>query len=413
MHPGGGGPAPLSRFRDAKALTQDSQPPEFLDVPRGTEREQLTVMQAASPVISGRVLFVDDEAGILSALKRVFRRESYEIETASDGAAGLEVFRRFRPAVVVSDYRMPGMSGVEFLAKAREIDPESVRLILTGCTDLPAAEAAINQGEVWRFLTKPWNEGDLRATVASANERFKLIAENRVLLDKLAAIGLLAGGVAHELNNPIGGILAYAQILRKEVGSDSAIVADLKSIEDAALRAKRIVSDLLDFARSSKSMERGPIALTSVAQKAVALAKFQLRDISVELEAGESAPILGDANRLQQVVLNLLSNALDAVGQARRNGKAAAGHVVVRTWKQGADACLSVTDDGTGISEDARAKVFDAFFTTKERGKGTGLGLAVSTGIVRDHGGKLELTSKENEGTTFTVTIPALPTQSN
>lgn len=367
-------------------------------------------MQASSTaVISGRVLFVDDEVGILSALKRVFRRESYEIETAQGGAAGLEVFRRFRPAVVISDYRMPGMSGVEFLAKARAIDPETVRLMLTGCTDLPAAEAAINQGEVWRFLTKPWDEGDLRDTVASANERFRLVAENRVLLDKLAAIGLLAGGVAHELNNPIGGILAYAQLLRREVDPESAsIVADLKSIEDAALRAKRIVSDLLDFARSSKTMERSPVTLTSVAEKAVALSKFQLRDIRIEVEAGEPTQIVADANRLQQVVLNLLSNALDAVAHARKAGKSSS-RVVVRTWKSGGDACLSVTDDGSGIPPEARARVFDAFFTTKEPGKGTGLGLAVSTGIVRDHGGRLELSSMEDESTTFTVSIPALP----
>ena len=385
------------------------KPANFTDAP-GTVREPLLAMQASSTaVITGRVLFVDDEVGILSALRRVFRRESYEIETAPDGAAGLEVFRRFRPAVVISDYRMPGMSGVEFLAKARSIDPECVRLMLTGCTDLPAAEAAINQGEVWRFLTKPWHEEDLRATVASANERFRLVAENRVLLDKLAAIGLLAGGVAHELNNPIGGILAYAQLLRREVSPESAsIVADLKSIEEAALRAKRIVSDLLDFARSSKTMERSPVTLASVAEKAVALSKFQLRDIRIELDAVEPTQIVADANRLQQVVLNLLSNALDAVAQARKAGKSSS-RVVVRTWKNGGDACLSVTDDGAGISAEARARVFDAFFTTKEPGKGTGLGLAVSTGIVRDHGGRLELTSKENEGTTFTVSIPALP----
>ena len=355
-----------------------------------------------------RVLFVDDEAGILSALKRVFRREAYEIQTAPDGESALELFRRFRPSLVVSDYRMPGMSGVEFLTKARAIDPETVRVILTGCTDLPAAEAAINEGEVWRFLTKPWNESELREIVATGCERYRLVSENRVLLDKLSAIGLLAGGVAHELNNPIGGILAYSQILRKEVGGQSPIIEDLKAIEDAALRAKRIVSDLLDFARSSKSIDRAPVSLTEVAKKAVALSKFQLRDITVELDASEDGQIVADANRLQQVVLNLLSNALDAVAQARREGKPA-GRVVVRTWQEAGNACLSVSDDGPGVPEAARAKIFDAFFTTKEPGKGTGLGLAVSTGIIRDHGGRLELRDAPGGGAAFVMSIPALP----
>ena len=356
----------------------------------------------------GRILFVDDEPGILTALKRVFRKDAYEIETANDGESGIEAFRRFRPSVVVSDMRMPGMTGVEFLAKVRAIDPEVVRVMLTGCTDLPAAEAAINQGEVWRFLTKPWNEEDLRATVASAVERYRLVGENRVLLDKLAAIGLLAGGVAHELNNPIGGILAYTQLLERDAPEGSTLREDLKSIEDAALRAKRIVADLLDFARSSKAMDKRAVTLRSVAEKAVSLSRFQLKDVAVEFEAEDESPVLGDENRLQQVVLNLLSNALDAVVQARREGRSS-GHVVVRTFKRGGEACLSVSDDGIGISEAARTKIFDAFFTTKEPGKGTGLGLAVSTGIVRDHGGRLSLESAAGEGATFVMSIPALP----
>lgn len=356
----------------------------------------------------GRVLFVDDEAGILTALKRVFRKDAYEIETATCGEAGLEVFRRFRPAVVVSDMRMPGMTGVEFLAKVREADPEAVRVMLTGCADLPAAEAAINQGEVWRFLTKPWNEEDLRATLASAVERFRLVAENRVLLDKLAAIGLLAGGVAHELNNPIGGILAYAQLMQRDASGDAQVVSDLQAIEEAALRAKRIVGDLLDFARSSKVVNKRPVSLNDIATKAVSLSRFQLKSVTIDVEPGNSPVALVDENRMQQVVLNLLSNALDAVSEARREGRKS-GRVVVRTWTQGADACLSVTDDGIGIPEAVRAKVFDAFFTTKEPGKGTGLGLAVSTGIVRDHGGRLMLAPATGDGTTFVITIPALP----
>ena len=357
---------------------------------------------------AGRILFVDDEPAILNALKRVFRRDGYEIETACDAPSALEVFRRFRPSVVVSDHRMPGITGVELLSRIRAIDPETVRVMLTGCTDLPAAEAAINQGEVWRFLTKPWNDEDLRATVAGANERYRLVAENRVLIDKLAAIGMLAGGVAHELNNPLGGILAYAQLLRAELPAGSAMGSDLKAIEEATMRAKRIVSDLLDFARSSKHMDRRPVALAEIAEKAAALSRFQLKDVKVEIHADVVAPVVADGNRLQQVVLNLISNSLDACVQARLEGRKA-GHVVIRTWQEGPEVRLSVTDDGAGMPDTVRAKVFDAFFTTKEAGKGTGLGLAVSLGIVRDHGGRLEVTSEQGKGSTFVMSLPTLP----
>ena len=357
-----------------------------------------------------RLLFVDDEPAILNAVRRLFRREPYEVETANDGPQGLDAFRRFRPAVVVSDLRMPGMTGVDFLAKVREIDPECVRIMLTGCTDLPAAEAAINQGEVWRFLTKPWNDEDLRATIAAAIERRRLVDENRLLTDKLASIGLLAGGVAHELNNPIGGILAYAQMLRKEFAPETSVGADLAQIEDAANRCKRIVGDLLDFARSSKSSQRALVSLSDVAAKAISLARFQLRggiEIKAELDASVP-PVLADGVRLEQVTLNLLTNAIHAIDSARTRGAApgSAGRIVVRTSFEGGVARMSVTDDGPGITEEILPRIFDAFFTTKAPGQGTGLGLTVCQGIVRDHCGAITVASKPGEGATFTVAVP-------
>ena len=357
-----------------------------------------------------RILFVDDEPAILSAVKRLLRRDHYEVETALDGERGLEVFRRFRPSVVVSDHRMPGMSGVEFLVAARKIDPEPVRVILTGCTDLPSAEAAINEGEVWRFLTKPWNDEDLRATIAGAAERFRLVAENRLMADKLSSIGLLAGGVAHELNNPIGGILAFSQMMQKDFPAGSQTGADLKQIEDAAHRAKRIVADLLDFARTSRGATQRVMRLHESAEKAITLARFQIRGPGIEIEvaADPSAPsVFADPNRIEQVALNLLANAIQAVGASGRGR----GQIRVRTFTEGDAVCLSVSDDGPGIPAEARDRIFDAFYTTKSAGEGTGLGLTISLGIVRDAGGTIELASQPGQGATFTIKLPALQTE--
>lgn len=354
-----------------------------------------------------RILFVDDEPAILNAVKRLLRRDRYEVETAPDGERGLEVFRRFRPSVVVSDHRMPGMSGVEFLVEARKIDPEPVRVILTGCTDLPSAEAAINEGEVWRFLTKPWNDEDLRATIASASERFRLVTENRLMADKLSSIGLLAGGVAHELNNPIGGILAFSQMMQKDFAAGSQTVADLKQIEDAAHRAKRIVADLLDFARTSRAATQSVMSLAESAEKAIMLARFQVRGPGIEIETSadsDLSPVFADPNRIEQVALNLLSNAIQALGK-HRDGR---GTIRVRTFAENGSVCLSVSDDGPGIPADVQQRVFDAFYTTKAAGEGTGLGLTISLGIVRDCGGTIDLQSEPGKGTTFTIKLPAL-----
>lgn len=349
---------------------------------------------------TGRVLFVDDEPAMLSSLRRIFRKEGYEVETALDGAAGLEVFTRFRPAVVVSDHRMPGMTGVEFLSRARAIDPEAVRVVLTGCTDVLSAEAAINQGEVWRFVTKPWDDVDLRSTVAAANERYRVVAENRVMLDRLAAIGLLAGGVAHELAGPLTRILALTGLVAAEAPAGSSMAYDLREIEEATVRAKTIVTDLLDFARTSKSSDHRAITLESVATKSIALSRFQLGGVELAVQHSGNTGAMGDANRLQQIVLNLLSNAVDAVSHR--------GCITLRTWEDQGEAHLSVTDDGPGISEDARGRVFDAFYTTKTAGIGTGLGLPVSLGIAREHGGRLEVFSAPGRGTTFLLSLPSL-----
>jgi two-component system, response regulator PhcR len=356
---------------------------------------------------TGRVLFVDDEPAMLSSLRRIFRKEGYEVETAADGNSGLEVFRRFRPAVVVTDHRMPGMTGVEFLSKVRAIDPESVRVVLTGCTDLQSAEEAINQGEVWRFVTKPWDDIDLRQTVAAANERYRVVAENRLMLDKLASIGLLAGGVAHELAGPLTRILALAGLVASEAPAGSTMASDLREIENATMRAKTIVTDLLDFARTSKPADRRPLQMSEIANKSIALSRFQLHGIEVNVEPCSGGLVMGDANRLQQVVLNLISNAVDAIGQSRRDGKGG-GSVTIRTWEEGNEVRLSVSDDGNGIAPDAQARVFDSFYTTKAPGRGTGLGLPVSLGIAREHGGRLEVTSTSGEGTTFLLSLPGI-----
>jgi two-component system NtrC family sensor kinase len=233
-----------------------------------------------------------------------------------------------------------------------------------------------------------------------------MVSENRLMLDKLAAIGLLAGGVAHELNNPLGQILLLAGMMAQDAPAGSQLAQDLAQVETATLRAKTIVSELLDFART-RTAELGPVSLAVIAAKSITLSKFRLIDIDVRVEQeGAGRKVFGDASRLQQVVLNLLSNAVDAIAQSRREGKES-GHIVVKTWDDGTDCHLSIHDDGAGIPAEAQAKIFDSFYSTKAAGPGTGLGLPVSLGIVRDHGGRLEVRSSPGEGSTFVLSVPS------
>jgi two-component system NtrC family sensor kinase len=227
--------------------------------------------------------------------------------------------------------------------------------------------------------------------------------------EKLAAIGRLAGGVAHEINNPLGGILAFAQILLRENCPPEEQREYLREIEKSAFRCKAIVEALLRFSRQSPRMKRAPLALNDVVRESLTLVsyKYAVRDVQIRCELGDSLPpVLGNANQLEQVLVNLLSNAFDAITSVPSKPS---GAIELRTSATDGWVELQVADSGTGISDGHLPKIFDPFFTTKEEGKGTGLGLAVTYAIIREHGGRIAARNRPEGGAVFTVALPAAP----
>lgn len=221
--------------------------------------------------------------------------------------------------------------------------------------------------------------------------------------EKMAAIGMLAGGVAHEINNPLGGILAFAQLLIREFKEGDPVRSDLEEIERAALRCKKIVQDLLDFSRQSSGKVKTAVNMGEMIETVLVFLRRELlsRNVEINVDMPDSLPpILGDSNRLQQVFLNLLTNASHAMprgGTITVKGKLSEHNDTVT---------ISVSDNGEGIKKEHLSKVFDPFFTTKEPGRGTGLGLSISYRIINDHNGTITVTSKEGEGTEFTIGLP-------
>jgi two-component system NtrC family sensor kinase len=514
--------------------------------------DSATVMSAA--VRPGRLLLVDDEENILRSLKRVLRRGDWHVETAPDGEAALAMFPQFQPEVVLSDFRMPGMNGVEFLARVKDLAPRTQRIMLTGQADQQAIEEAINRSEVFRFISKPWNDAQLVLTVKSAFEQHALFDENarlfrltqqqnqelralnadleervaqrtvmlskakrdweltfdtidhpllvvqledltvrrgnraaahaaqrevvslgqrpkcyRFLFDretqcpgcpigtelvepatvelqkggrtlvaqlfpmedepvavcsyrdvtdersltrrmveseKMIAIGNLAGGVAHEINNPLGGILAFSQLMQRDGTRTASDLESLQLIEESALRCKRIVESLLKFSRRSKVEDRRSFDLSKCVEDTVVLFRAQAKKYPrLVLDASYAAglpQVYGDPTQLGQVVLNLLQNGL----QALSNGE---GTLTVATGLVDAHCFIKVTDTGCGIPEEHLSRIFEPHFTTKPPGEGTGLGLAIAYRIVEDHGGHFVVESSVGKGTTFTVMIPVQP----
>jgi two-component system NtrC family sensor kinase len=237
-----------------------------------------------------------------------------------------------------------------------------------------------------------------RDTTSEHDMRMRLMVS-----DRLAAVGELVAGVAHEVNNPLSSISAFAQILLREGDLTPMQRESIDVIRSETMRASQVVKDLLAFARRSEPM-RAPVDLNGVVQGTLRLRGYQLTSTKVHVEttlAPELPSVIGDSRQLQQVCLNLVTNAVQAM--APQGG----GELFISTATDGADVVLEVRDTGPGIPDAVRPYVFQPFFTTKDEGEGTGLGLSVSYGIVAAHGGRIEVTNTSVAGTTFRVTLPA------
>ena len=226
------------------------------------------------------------------------------------------------------------------------------------------------------------------------------LEQRLVQADKLSSIGLLAAGVAHEVNTPLAVISTYAQMLAKQVSDDSQKSMILDKIAKQTFRASEIVNSLLNFSRTSTT-SLGDVNLNRVIQETLSLLEHQLQksgiQVKTDLDPG-LPPVHGNAGQLQQVFLNLFLNARDAMS--------AGGALEVRTWPEGSGARAEVADTGHGIAPEHLHRIYDPFFTTKAVRKGTGLGLSVTYGIIQEHGGSIEVFNRPGGGATFRLELP-------
>lgn len=221
--------------------------------------------------------------------------------------------------------------------------------------------------------------------------------------DKLASLGQLSAGVAHEINNPLGLILGYTQLMLREEPDSSQKYEDLKTIEKHTRNCKTIVEALLNFARKTETMKVRVDVNCAVEQVVTVIRhQFELSGIEVHtLYDADLPPVLGDTEKLKQVVMNLVMNARQAISDT--------GHINLTTRYDNKNHNITITvrDSGSGIPPHVITRIFDPFFTTKPTGQGTGLGLSVSYGIVKEHGGEITVDSEPEKGSRFSVTLPA------
>jgi len=246
------------------------------------------------------------------------------------------------------------------------------------------------------------SSGVLGAVLVGLDLRRRRALEDQVLRSqKLAAVGLLAAGIAHEINNPLSGVVGYSRLLL-EKPLDPWVRERVNKIAQSGERCRKIVEGVLLFSRQQEKGQRRRLDLAGLIDRVVGIGEYQWRMHNVRVvREYPPAPVEleADADQLEQVLLNLLANAVDAMPR---------GGSVTLTLGQRSDgwATLAVRDEGHGIPPEIQARIFDPFFSTKEIGKGTGLGLAISYGIIKDHGGEILLASTPGKGTTFTILLP-------
>ena len=297
------------------------------------------------------------------------------------------------------------------------LEGEFERVFNTGEIERIEHETATSEGEVKHWLISKipmWINRDesVSHVITVGEEITDRVEANRAVAraEKLAAVGRLAAGVVHEINNPLATISACAEALESRVNEGafegSEALDDLREylglIRSEAFRCKNITMGLLDFSRS-RSSGRTPVDLGEVVDSAARLLSHQKRgsEINFDIQRSERLPsVSGDPGQLQQVIIALATNAVDAMP----NG----GRLTISTKRNGKSVTVEVTDTGFGIAPENVQKIYEPFFTTKEVGKGTGLGLAVCYGILTEHGGSLDVQSTPGVGTTFTISLPAI-----
>lgn len=343
-----------------------------------------------------RIVLAEDQDELRGFIARLLGVD-HEVLATSDGARALEAVRRERPDLVVSDVMMPELSGTE-LCRAIKTDPalRSIPVILL--TARVGSEATL-EGYAHGaddFVAKPFHPRVLQARVR-AQLRLRALGLKLAEQEKLAAVGTLAAGVLHEVRNPVNAILNAARVLSKGTSSEETSGRLLRVVADAAERVQGITEALDAHARPADGGTPGPFDVREGLDATLRLLEHRLGDVEVVRRYGTERLALAPAGPMNQVFLNLVDNAV-------RSG---ARTVWVSVDAPDDRVRVRIADDGPGVSREIAERVFDPFFTTRDPGEGSGLGLYLCRQIVHQNGGRLTLADREGGGAEFSVDLPA------
>jgi len=367
-----------------------------------------------------RLLIVDDEDDFRHTIAKRLRKRGITPEEAGNGKECLAILEKTPMDVVVLDVKMPGMDGIETLHHIKKKHPTTEVIMLTGHATTRDGVDGIKTG-AFDYLSKPIELEHLLGKIKQAHEKIRReeeklreaefrarMEQQMITTERLASLGTLAAGVAHEINNPLAIIKESAGfmqlILGKEEFADMPRKKDfelaLSKIEKGIDRAKRITLQLLGFVRKDDSV-LAEMNLMELVGEAIQLVNREAvnKDIEIVREmAPDTGTIWSDPYKLRQVLINLITNAIHATGSG--------GKITIMLEGMGEEVALTVKDTGQGIPRENLGKIFEPFFSTKSPGKGTGLGLFVTRNIIEKLGGTIKVDSQLGQGTSFSIKLP-------
>jgi signal transduction histidine kinase len=371
-----------------------------------------------------KVLIVDDELGPRESL-RMLLKPDYNVLCAENVDDGLAVLSREIPDVVIMDIRMPGKNGIQGLRELRMIDKQAAVIMLTGYGALETAQEALRLGAN-DYINKPFDTNEMRALVSKFTQRSRLercrslmlkelqdmnsqLMEDIAKKDHLATIGQTSEEFAHDLRNPLMIVQGYVELLTAQleeashmIGNEYAQVTNyLHIIEKNVHRCCELASMWQGMGHSELTTYQ-PLPIEQLVEDLMLSVEPLIVAVDVELEyqvdhGGVS--VNGSRPQLLRAVHNLVSNAIDAVVPGR-------GRILFSCEVVDQDVRLTIQDNGIGMSEDVQSKMFNPYFTTKEEGKGTGLGTVITQRIIEEHHGAIEVKSCPGDGTTISILLP-------
>ena len=366
---------------------------------------------------SRRVLVIEDDDDFAASVANVLGARGYHLRVVNEPALVSNALAAFPAQVALIDLRLGEASGLDLIAELKRTRPALVTVIMTAYVAADSAIAALRRG-AYDYMTKPFSTGELLATLDRSFEKIELeraradAEEQLRQTQRLEAVGQLTGGVAHDFNNLLAVVMGNLDLLRRRQGLDAEGQDMVESAFQAADRGATLVRRLLAFARRQK-LEPGPVNVNFLVTTMTHLLERSLgENFRIETELDEGLwTCTADAAQLETALVNLLVNGRDAMPaggrltistsntylQGDREVPAGAGAPHVR---------VAVTDTGAGIPEELRGRVFEPFFTTKAPGQGTGLGLSMVFGFVKQSNGQLRLTSEVGAGTTVALYFP-------